>query len=528
MKTLRLLFAVIVVAPACMEMTRMLEAAEKPNIVLLFIDDWAWNGSPVPMDDAMKNSRLPVLQMPNVERLAREGMKFRNAYASPQCSPSRVCVQTGQSSPRNGFTVFMNDRGQDYFDEKGYPGFPVIPCVSDMSIDKDAVTIPEALKPLGYVSAHIGKWHMRGNPGNEGYAMHDGDTSNTPGNTLPKENNQRLPDDLTDPKLMFSVTEKAIGFMNEQVEADKPFYLQISHYAMHEGRECLPATREKYAKHPLVQAWYEKNGTTASKVKRKQDPAIWLGMGEDLDGRIGAVLDRIKELGIEDNTYVVMVSDNGYRHHELELTPGLTQPHHAHKWWVWQGGIRVPMIVRGPGIKAGSTFKGNVVNYDFLPTFVDWAGGEPASLKDIDGISLAAYMAGREPDDSFLNRNLYFHYPHYRSGMPHSAIVSGTRKLLHFYERPDLPMLFDLAQDMGEVHNIAPVHPEEHRRLYNDMMRYFDKVGARIPKRNPNQNAAAYSNAKEYEMRVQWGPFAGSRPLEEDENQTTPRRKNQR
>ncbi len=104
-------------------------AAEKQNIVLLFIDDWAWNGSPVAMDDSMPNSRMPVLQMPNVERLAREGMKFTNAYASPQCSPSRVCVQTGQSSPRNGFTVFMNDRGQDYFDEKGYPNFPVIPCV---------------------------------------------------------------------------------------------------------------------------------------------------------------------------------------------------------------------------------------------------------------------------------------------------------------------------------------------------------------------------------------------------------------
>ena len=278
---------------------------KRSNIVMLFIDDWAWNGSPIAMDDSMPNSRMPVLQMPNVERLAREGMKFTNAYASPQCSPSRVCVQTGQSSPRNGFTVFMNDRGQDYFDEKGYPEFPVIPCVSDMTIDADAVTIPEALKPLGYVSAHIGKWHMRGDPGDEGYVLHDGDTSNTPGNTLPDGANQRLPDDLTDPKLMFSVTEKAIGFMDEQVKAGQPFYLQISHYAMHEGRECLPATREKYTRHPLVQAYYREIGKTAETVKRKEDPAIWLGMGEDLDGRIGAVLDRINELGIEDNTYVV-------------------------------------------------------------------------------------------------------------------------------------------------------------------------------------------------------------------------------
>ena len=493
----------------------------KPNIVLFFIDDWAWNGSPVAMNDSMPNSRMPVLQMPNVERLAREGMKFTNAYASPQCSPSRVCLQTGQSSPRNGFTVFMNDRGQDYYDEKGYPDFPVIPCVSDMTIDPKAVTIPEALKPLGYASAHIGKWHMRGNPGDEGYLLHDGDTSNKPGNTLPPGANQRLPDHLTDPKLMFSVTEKALGFMSEQAKAKKPFYLQISHYAMHEGRECLPATREKYVRHPLVQAYYKKIGKTADTVRRKEDPAIWLGMADDLDGRIGALLDRIQELGIANNTYVILISDNGYRHKELELTKGLKQPHHASKWWVWQGGIRVPMIVRGPGIKAGSVFNGNVVNYDFLPTFVDWAGGDPGQLKDIDGVSLAGYLNGKSPTDAFLKRNLYFHYPHYRTTMPHSAVVSGDLKLLHFYERPDLPMLFDLSVDRGEVENIASKRPDDHKRLFDEMMHYFKQVNARLPKKNPNYDSEKYKAAKEYEKRKAWGPFQARRSLGEDEELPT-------
>lgn len=486
----------------------------KPNIVLLFIDDWAWNGSTVPMDDDMPNSKMPVLQMPNVERLAKDGMKFRNAYASPQCSPSRVCIQTGQSSPRSGYTVFMNDKGQNYYDAKTYKSFPVVPCVSDMTMDEDAITIPEALKPLGYVSAHVGKWHMRGDPGAEGYALHDGDTSNKPGNTLPAVANQRLPDDLTDPKLMFSVTEKAIGFMDAQVEANQPFYLQISHYAMHEGRECLPATRAKYVKHPTVQAYYKKNNTTAEKVKRKSDPAIWLGMAEDLDGRIGAVLDRIVELGIEDNTYVVMLSDNGYRHSFL---PGLIQPHHAAKWWVWQGGIRVPMIVKGPRIKSNSSFNGNVINYDLLPTFLDWAGGEPESLQNIDGVSLARYMVGEAPGAEFLNRNLYFHYPHYRSGMPHSAVVSGDRKLLHFYGEPDIPMLFDLATDMGEVHNIAAAEVAQHKRLHGQMMSYFERVGARLPKVNPDFDADVYKEATEYDKRVLWGAFKGSRILELDE-----------
>jgi len=510
MKTLIGLFCWATAAGSCV-------GGEKPNIVLFLIDDWAWNGTPVPMADGVENSRMPVLQMPNVERLAREGMKFSNAYASPQCSPSRVCIQTGQSSPRSGFTVFMNDHGQKVYDQKGFARFPVIPCVSDMTIDADALTIPEALKPLGYVSAHIGKWHMRGDPGQEGYVLHDGDTSNTPGNTLPDDAKQRLPDDLTDPKRMFSVTEKALGFLSEQAKAHQPFYLQISHYAMHEGRECLPATREKYAKHPLVQTYYQKIGKTADTVKRKDDPAVWLGMGEDLDGRIGAVLEKISELGIEKNTYVVMVSDNGYRHKELLLTEGLRQPHHAAKWWVWQGGIRVPMIVRGPGIKSGAVFKGNVVNYDFLPTFVEWAGGDPTKLENIDGVSLAPFMAGQQPTNDFLNRSLYFHYPHYRSSMPHSAIVKGDYKVMHFYESPDTPMLFDLSADRGEVNNIATQHPDIHKQLHEHLMTYLQKVGARIPKPNPDFDQEAYSQAKEHDERLRWGAFTGTRKREEDE-----------
>jgi arylsulfatase A-like enzyme len=488
-------------------------AAQKPNIVVIFVDDWAWNGTPVRMDDGMPNSRMPVLQMPNLERMVREGMKFPNAYAgAPQCSPSRVCLQTGKSSARSGFTVFMNSRSEYYDTNRSYAQFPVVPCVSDMTIDADAVTIPEALKPLGYVCAHFGKWHMRGSPDDEGYIAHDGATTNNEGNTIAGA--RVLPANMTDPKLMFSITRRSMAFMEEQVKAKRPFYLQISHYAMHEGRECLPETRQKYADHPAVQAYYRKANTTPDTVNRKQDPAIWLGMGEDLDRCIGAVLQKMEELGIEDNTYVVMTSDNGYRH---SFYPELPQPLHAGKWWVWQGGLRVPMVVKGPGIKAGSVFTPNVVNYDFLPTFVEWAGGDPAKLKDIDGVSLAGMLAGKKPSDEFRNRFLYFHYPHYRTSMPHSAIIAGTRKVMHFYERPDIPLLFDLSVDEGEAKNIAKARPEEHKKLYDELMRYIESVGARKPKMNPNYDEGVYKQAKEYDRRVMWGPFEGQRPLEDDE-----------
>ncbi|MEX0988375.1 MAG: sulfatase [Bacteroidales bacterium] len=486
-----------------------IRAQEKPNIVMIFIDDWAWAGTPIKMDESMANSMMPLLQMPNLEKFANEGMKFRNAYsAAPQCSPSRVALQTGQSSPRNGFTVYMNSGDSDYYDlDPDYSKFPVIPCVSDMTIDEDAVTIPESLKPLGYASAHFGKWHMRGHPDDEGYIANDGPTTN-------KEGNSRIADD---PKLMFSVTKKGIEFMEDQVKARKPFYLQLSHYAMHNGLECLPETREKYTKAPEIQAYYKKVGATAETINRThRDPASWLGMGEDLDGRIGAVLDKIKELGIEDNTYVVIAADNGYRHFFYSAL-GRTQPLHSGKWWVWQGGIRVSMFAKGPGIEPGSVCNENVVNFDFLPTFVEWAGGKPKELKDIDGESLAGLMAGKKVSKKFSERNLYFHYPHYRNSMPTSVIVSGTKKVIHFYEAPDVPMLFDLAEDEGEVKNIAKEYPGVHQKLYNQMMSYLEAVGARIPKMNPDYDEKEYNKARFSDDRIKWGPFEGERPLEEDE-----------
>jgi arylsulfatase A len=313
---------------------------------------------------------------------------------------------------------------------------------------------------------------------------------------------------------MFSITDSSIDFMDKQVQANKAFYLQISHYAMHEGRDCLPDTREKYQKDKLVQAYTEQNSKKGKEIKFRKDPAVWLGMGNDLDDCIGMVWQKIKELGIEDNTYIIVTSDNGYRH---DFNPELTQPLHAAKWWVWQGGLRVPMVVKGPRIDAGTACDENVINYDFLPTFVNWAGGDPSKLKDIDGISLAGLMEGKKARKDFKNRYLYFHYPHYRTSMPHSAIVSGNQKVIHFYEKPDMPMLFDLVADEGEVKNVAKENPKQHQKLYSEMMRYFNEVGARIPKTNPDYNGEVYKKAKEHDIRMMWGPFEGQRSLEEDE-----------
>jgi arylsulfatase A len=215
-------------------------SAQKPNIVMLYIDDWAWNGSPIAMNDSMENSFMPILEMPNLEKLAAEGMKFTNAYGSPQCAPARVSLQTGQSCARSGYTLVLGKQPEgDYDTRKNYQNLPVVPNTAAPSLAADALTIPEVLKPFGYVSAHLGKWHMYSDPSAEGYVVNDGDTDNKPGS--PKDPEVYA----TDPKLMFSITDKAIGFIEDQAKAGHPFYCQISHYAMHEFRQCLPETREK-------------------------------------------------------------------------------------------------------------------------------------------------------------------------------------------------------------------------------------------------------------------------------------------
>ena len=126
-------------------------------------------------------------------------------------------------------------------------------------------------------------------------------------------------------------------------------------------------------------------------------------------------------------------------------------------------------------------------------------------------------MAGEKPEKAFLHRNLYFHYPHYRTSVPHSVVISGSSKVIHFYDRPAVPMLFDLSSDSGEVRNIAREDPETHQKLHNAMMRYLKEVGARFPKKNPDYDPAVYRNDKGYKKRTQWGPFEGRRPLGEDE-----------
>jgi len=213
-------------------------------------------------------------------------------------------------------------------------------------------------------------------------------------------------------------------------------------------------------------------------------------MSEDLDTSIGMILKTIDNLGIASNTYVVFVSDNGFR----SWNEG-AEPLRGGKWWNWDGGLRVPMIVRGPGIKSHSLCDVNVVGYDFLPTFADLAGVSSSVPKAVDGVSFKPLLLGQSVPDSYINRQIFFHYPHYRESAPSSALVVGQMKMMYFYDHPGQYFQYDLNKDIGEKNNISSTYPEKAGLMYQQLMDGLKSVGAWFPKPNP----AADPNAKVYD-----------------------------
>ncbi|MEM1222083.1 MAG: sulfatase-like hydrolase/transferase [Verrucomicrobiota bacterium] len=506
-----------------------------PNIIMVLTDDMAWYDTPVRMDDRMLNSaqeimrRLEDPQNPGQpyywyhQQIADQGFIFRNAYSSaPQCTPTRANLQTGQSTARNRVGVFLGGagRGVEFDDRNEFNNYPLTPNGIALPFAETVKTVPEVLSPFGYECAHYGKWHLGADPSVEGYLESDGNTDNSEGETFPS-GDQQIPNDIEDPKRINEITDKTIAFMTTRQAAGKPFYIQLSHYAVHTPWECYPSSRALFQSDPDILAFND-NETDVTELKRKTDPAVFFGMIYDLDQSLGRLMQEIENLGLTGETYIVFKSDNNYRRFN---TQNFSQPSFGDKWFLWEGGLRVPMLVKGPGIPAGRVSTANVTTYDLLPTFVDWAGGDPNLLTDIDGVSLESLLEGQTPSADFLDRSLYFHYPHYRNSNPFSAIVKGRYKLMHTWDgtiRTDLSisnpnMLFDLSVDPSETNNIntTPNDSALAASLWADLDGYLTNVSAWRPQDNSAaylaDNAADYESASEYSDRLRYAPFEGSR-----------------
>ncbi len=431
--------------------------AGSPNFVFILSDDQGWPATSVQMHPTREDAKSDYFQTPNLERFARQAMRFSEGYApAALCSPTRRSLQFGQMPVRQG------SRG---FGAK-YP------------TDNTRPTIPRILKSANprYVAAHFGKWDHRTDlaPEHLGYDESDGNTGNRPGSITSGFDNREKWHKYTvteDPKRIFSLTDRGLDFMMRSVNDERPFYLQISHYAVHVTMQTRKATLDKYEQLP--------------RGKKHNVPAFG-GMTQDLDVGVGKILDKIDELGIADSTYVIYMADNGAagwippntkRNLSNPTTyeiPSRNEPLRGGKWVTFEGGVRVPFIVRGPGVKANSFCNVPVVGWDILPTIADLVGYKQALPSDIDGGSFRGLLEneghGSVPRP---NPGLVFH--RYNDSYPHTAIRLGDYKLVQFW-REDKTLLFNLKNDFGETKDLAAAQPEKARELYRQLMAYLVSV----------------------------------------------------
>jgi arylsulfatase A-like enzyme len=382
-------------------------------------------------------------------------MRFSSGYAAaPVCSPTRYSIQFGKTPARLLRTRSETRNRADHSQE----------------------SIAEVLKRIdpSYRTAHLGKWHIDADPGGLGYDVHDGITDNKAGGFV-NDNTQWHGTPDADPKRVHSLTSRAIRFIEETLAAGRPFFLQLSHYAVHSNIE--------YSEESLAHFEGREAGSLHTNVR-------YAAMIRDLDVSIGALLDAYSALGLAANTYILFVSDNGgmpvipmQLNRGRPYRAGLNSPLLRGKWDLSEGGIRVPFFVVGPGVDAGAQSDTPVVTYDLLPTLADLAGASVALPPGLDGGSLVPVLGDPTEGVRRSSDSLIFHFPHYnRVGMnePHSAIRSGDFKLMVF-PVSQRSLLFDLSRDAGERVDLSEQMPDLKQRLSSELAAYLRGVGAERP-----------------------------------------------
>ena len=443
MRRASLLISLACAAPA------LLAGQDAPNFVVILSDDQSWVGSSVQIDRADPRTRSDYFRTPSLERLARSGMTFTDGYApAPFCCPTRRSIQVGQTPARHLY-------------QRNQTAWP--------TAYRRQINIPEVLKSAdpSYRAAHFGKWDHRFDrptPEDMGYHASDGDTGNGTGGGKGSGG----PAAATDPKLIDHITNRACAFMESRAGLGMPFYLQISHYAVHLDIFYRRKTLD------LVMPW--------TPGKKHYMPEF-AAMTADMDASVGRVLDKIKELGLRDSTYVIFLSDNGGR----GTLPGAgappmprNHPLRGSKGSMYEGGIRVPFFVAGPGIEPGSVSGTPVTGLDILPTLADLSGHGIAGLPDtVDGGSLRRVLEGQSETVERQRDYLVFHQAVGRRAQ--SALRLGRWKLVKTWAN-DLLELFDLSRDVGETRNVAKEHARQTERLDALLTGFLEEVGAETRK----------------------------------------------
>ena len=437
-----------------------------PNIVLIYADDLGWR------DLGVQGSEF--YETPSLDRLAAEGMRFTRAYANaPNCAPSRAALLSGQYAPRTGvYTVGSAARGRPELRT-------VTPVENETRLPLQIVTIAESLTAAGYSTAHVGKWHL----GDEGFSPREqgfataiaGDARGSPpGYFYPYgEEAQSLPglqegqggEYLTD-----RLVDESIRFI--EASAGGPFFLFLSHYAVHTPLQGKPELVDRYTERP---------------PSRGQGNPEYAAMIHSLDEGVGRILASLERLDLTEHTLILFTSDNG------GFGPATSmRPLRGSKGMLYEGGIRVPLIARWPGrIPQGSVSDTPVIGTDLYPTLSELSGAPPPTGQALDGVSLVRVFEGTA---DLAPRDLFWHFPAYLEAdrsvqgpwrtTPASAVMRGSTKLLRYFE-DDRWELYDLETDTAESRNLVEEQPGVARELRATLEAWWSDTGAYLPQVSP-------------------------------------------
>lgn len=460
-----------------------------PNIVMFIVDDLGQK------DLGCYGSTF--YETPNVDRLATEGVRFTNAYATcPVCSPTRASLITGRYPQRTQITDYIGAAQPAAWKRNT----KLLPAPYALQLAHDELTMAEYLREAGYATFFAGKWHLGGDgylPETQGFDInmgglaqggpYGGDKYFSP------YGNPKLPDGPKGEHLPDRLATEASKFI--EANQSKPFLVYFPFYSVHTPLMAREDLKLKYQK---KRAGLTQTDVFADesprKVRMTQDHAVYAGMVEAMDQAVGKVLKSLDDYGLTNDTLVIFTSDNGGLS-TSEGSPTSNQPLRAGKGWLYEGGIRTASIVRWPGhVTAGTTSDVPIASIDYLPTVLDACELKPIQDRPLDGVSLLTFLTRSEARP---NRALCWHYPHYgnQGGAPGAAILRDGWKLIEWFEG-DRIELFHLPTDEGERSNVAGTEAARVQSMREELHAWQEQVGAIHPTVNPAFDASKADGRK--------------------------------
>ena len=460
----------ILLMTACGMQEQTAQPERPPNVVLIMIDDLGWTDLRIQGNDR--------LETPFIDQLAADGMRFTDNYAAaPVCSPTRAAIITGQSPARLAITNHITG-DQDQFQPEGAS---LRAAEMHNHLTLDYVTLAERLQGAGYATAFLGKWHISGTndeastvepsrrPEFQGFDVNIGGVSyGGPPSYFDPYRNPAIEDRKQGEYLTYRLADETIGFIDQH--KNEPFFVALWPYTVHWPMEAPQELVDKYAGRPGFMDYGD--GIESS--------TRYAAMIEAMDSAIGRVLEKLDDLNLAEQTLVIFTSDNGAYGGVTDLSPL-----RAAKGHLYEGGIRVPLIVRWPGkVATGTVSSEPVISMDFFPTILEAVGLDETTDIPLDGESLLPIL---RQTGSLERDSIYFHYPNYafhgenRLG---GAIRQGNYKLIHFYD-DDSVELYDVVNDLSEEHDLSDELSEKAAEMKSDLGAWLESSGARMPRPLP-------------------------------------------